>query len=84
MEALKNQLVMNVPGLMNSMPGIPQMGHHHTHNNTTEQGDTESSEEQAAIKAMQLKQAMAANQHIIQVPGLISKNKFAEKTDEKY
>ena len=55
LDNLKNMIAMNVPG-MSAMPGAPQMGHHHTHNNTTEQGDTESSEEAANIKKMQLQQ----------------------------
>lgn len=46
LEDLKNQIRLNVPGMMNCVPGNPQIGHSATNNNT-EVGDTEASEQQA-------------------------------------
>lgn len=72
---LKNQIKMSIPG-MNNKPGMPQLGHHQTNNNT-EVGETESSEEQA-FRMQQMKGMF--NNNLINFPGLNlqTKNKFKE------
>ena len=62
---------MNVPGMMNDMPGMPQMGHHQTNN--TEAGETESSENEARL------QQLKANQNIVIMPGMFGINNKFEK-----
>lgn len=73
---LKNQIQMNVPGLVSRMHGMPAFSHNQTNNNT-EAGDTESSEEHAQ-RLQQMKSMF--NNNLINVPGLnpSNKNKFNE------
>jgi hypothetical protein len=54
---------MNVPGMMGSLPGNPQLGHSSTNNNT-EVGDTEASEQQA-YQLAQIQQYSSSIKHQI-------------------